>query len=63
MSVGKMSRCPKDELDLQLTSRSQEDLDGRVLEQVPPGEDGPDLREVPLPMEVVTVAQHLKVKK
>ena len=48
---------------LQLTSRSEEDLDGRVLEQVSSGEDGADLGEVPLPVEVVAVAQHLKVKK
>ncbi len=46
-----------------LTSGRQEDFDGRVLQQVPPGEDGPDLGEVPLAMQMVTVAQNLRVEK
>ena len=42
-----------------LTPRGEEDLDGRVLQQVAPGEDGPDLCEVPFAVDVVTVPQHL----
>ena len=42
-----------------LTPRGEEDLDGRVLQQVAPGEDGPDLGEVPFAVDVVTVPQHL----
>ena len=45
-----------------LTSRCQKDLDGGVLEEVAPREDGPDLGEVPLSMQVITVAQDLEGK-
>ena len=47
---------------LRLTSRSEKDLDGGVLEEVAPREDGPDLGEVPLSMQVITVAQDLEGK-
>ncbi len=43
-----------------LTSRREEYLYGGVLQQVSPGEDGPDLGEVPLAVEVVAVAQDLE---
>lgn len=48
---------------LQLTSRREEYLDGGVLQQVPPREDGPDLGEVPLAVEVVAVAQDLNKER
>ncbi len=48
---------------LQLTSRREEYLYGGVLQQVPPWEDGPDLGEVPLAVEVVAVAQDLENRK
>ena len=45
---------------LRLTPWSEEDFDGGVLEEVAPREDGPDLGEVPLSMQVITVAEDLQ---
>ena len=45
---------------LRLTSRSEKDLDGGVLEEVAPREDGPDLGKVPFPVQVITVAENLE---
>lgn len=44
----------------QLTSGGEEYLDGGVLEQIPSGEDGPDLGEVPLSVQVVAVSENLQ---
>lgn len=44
------------------SSAREEDLDGRVLEEEPPGEDGAHLGEVPLAVQVVAVLEHLCVQ-
>ena len=43
-----------------LTSTGEENLDGGVLEEKTPGEDGADFREVPFPMQVVAVLENLQ---
>lgn len=43
-----------------LTSAGEENLDGHVLQQVPPREDRPNLGKVPFSMEMVAVLQNLK---
>ena len=56
---GCTTTCTVDKNTVALTSRGHEDLDGRLLQQVAPEEDGPDLVEVPFPMQMVHVRQHL----
>lgn len=46
-----------------LTSAGEEDLQGGVLQQVAPGEDGPHLGKVPLAMEMVAVFEDLQRKR
>lgn len=43
-----------------LTSAGQEHLDSDILQQVPPGEDGADLAEVPFAVQVLAVLQNLE---
>lgn len=45
-----------------LTPASEEYLDGDALQQIASGEDGAHLAEVPLPVQMLAVFQHLKHK-
>ena len=46
-----------------LTSTGQEDLDGDVLQQVAPREDGSNFRKVPFSVEVVAILEHLRTER
>lgn len=46
-----------------LTSASQEDFNGHILQQISSRKDGANFREVPLAMQVITVFKYLKKKK
>jgi hypothetical protein len=45
---------------MELTPTGEEDLDGNILQQIAAWEDGADLREVPLAVQMVAVLEHLK---
>lgn len=44
-----------------LTSASQENLNGDILQKIPPGKDRSNFGKVPFSMEVITVLQDLQI--
>lgn len=55
-----MNLLTEEEKEEELTSRCEEDLDGRVLKKVTSGEDGPHLGEMPFAMHVFAILDHLQ---
>jgi len=45
-----------------LTSAGEEDLDGHILQQITPREDRAHFGEVPFPVQMIAVLQHLEQK-